>query len=159
MKTEYIYCDANVFVAYFNAEASRVEILDTLFDTVQKHPAKNIITSVLTLTEVSHIAEEKQKSRTRDHALQRLDEFWNDTSLIEFVDFNEIIARQARTLIRDAINKKHALYPYDAIHLTSARYAGTTIFFTYDRKLTKFSDPPNFMVQEPFIDQPPLFPN
>src|SRR2546423_1033068 len=106
-KINYIYCDANVFLAYFNAEAGRVEILDQLFEEVQKDNQRKIVTSVVSINEVSHVAEEKNRNRLDQKVYEALEHLWGDTSLVEFVDFNELIARQARDLIRQAISLKY----------------------------------------------------
>lgn len=161
-KTSYIYCDANVFLAYFNAESGRINILEQLFEEVQKNNQRKIVTSVISITEVSHVAEEKSRHRLKNEVYDALEIFWRDTSLIEFVDFNELMARQARNLIRDAINRRYTLRTNDAIHLVSAKYVGITEFFTYDQKLRKFSDIMNYEIQEPSINSPKLplvFPN
>lgn len=123
-KINYIYCDANIFLAYFNAEAGRVEILDQLFEEIQQDNQRKIITSVVSITEVSHVAGEKLRNRLDQQVFDNLENFWGDSSLIEFVDFNELLARQARDLIRKAISLKYSLRTNDAMHLVSAKYAG-----------------------------------
>jgi predicted nucleic acid-binding protein len=155
-KVNYVYCDANVFLAYFNAEAGRVEILDQLFEDIQKDNQRKLITSVITITEVSHVAVEKTRHKPDKAILDVLDHFWGDSSLIEFVDLNELIARQSRDLIRHAISLKYALRTNDSIHLTSAKYAAVSEFFTYDAKLTKFSSITGYTIQEPFTQSPRL---
>lgn len=161
-KLNYAYCDANVFLAYFNAEAGRVEILDQLFEEVQKDNQRKIVTSVVSITEVSHVAEEKNRNRLDQKVYDALENLWGDTSLVEFVDFNELIARQARDLIRQAISLKYALRTNDAIHLTSAKYVGISECFTYDHKLDKFSSIMGYDIREPYVSSPKLplvFPN
>lgn len=155
-KVNYVYCDANVFLAFFNAEAGRVEILDQLFGEVQKDNQRKIVTSVLSITEVSHVAEEKNRNRLDQKVYDALEHLWGDTSLVEFVDFNELIARQARDLIRRAILQKYALRTNDAIHLTSAKYASVSECFTYDRKLDKFSTIMGYDIRDPYVSSPKL---
>jgi predicted nucleic acid-binding protein len=92
-KIRYTYCDANVFLAYFNAEATRINILDQLFETVQKDPNRKIVTSVVSITEVSHVADERNRNQLDPKIYTAIEGFWGDTSLIEFVDFSELIAR------------------------------------------------------------------
>ncbi len=150
-KTDYLYCDANIFLAYFNAESGRVAVLDQLFEEVQKNNHRKIVTSVVSITEVSHVAAEKVRNQVDKKIHDVLDNFWADTSLIEFVDFNELIARQARDLIRQAINMKFTLRTNDAIHLMSARYVGVSECFTYDQKLHKFSSLVNYSIREPYV--------
>lgn len=155
-KINYVYCDANVFLAYFNAEAGRVTTLDQLFEEVQKDNQRKIVTSVVSITEVSHVAEEKKRDRLDQKIYDAIEGFWGDTSLIEFVDFNELIARQARDLIREAITLKYALRTNDAIHLTSARFVGVSECFTYDKKLHRFSSIVGYDIREPYVISPKL---
>ncbi|MBZ0304807.1 MAG: type II toxin-antitoxin system VapC family toxin [Anaerolineae bacterium] len=155
-KTNYVYCDANVFLAYFNAEKERIMILDQLFEEIQKDNQRKIVTSVVSITEVSHVAEERNRNQLDKEVYDALESFWGDTSLIEFVDFSEVIARQARDLIRQAISLKYVLRTNDAIHLTSAKYVDVSECFTYDHKLHKFSTIMNYDIREPYINSPKL---
>lgn len=155
-KTNYVYCDANVFLAYFNAEAGRIATIDQLFEEVQKDNQRKLVTSVASITEVSHVAEEKKRNRLQQKIYDALEVFWGDTSLLEFVDFNELIARHARDLIRRAISQKYALRTNDAIHLSSAQYVGVDEFFTYDKKLEKFGTLLGYSIQEPYVNSPRL---
>lgn len=155
-KIDYIYCDANVFLAYFNQEKGRTQILDQLFEEVHKNSLKKIITSALTITEVSHIADERNRNRTNATIQQVFEDFWSDTTLIEFIDFNERLARQARDLIRQAIDVGMKLRTNDGIHLASAKMAGVAEFFTYDIKLFQFSKLMGYSIREPFILSPQL---
>lgn len=99
-KVSYLYCDANIFLAYFNGEKGCVTLLDQLFEEIQNDHQRKIVTSVESITEVSHIAEEKSNNRLDQTVRDALESFWGDSTIIEFVDFNELIARQARDLIR-----------------------------------------------------------
>lgn len=155
-KINYVYCDANIFLAYFNAEAGRVEILDQLFEEIQQDNQRKIITSVVSITEVSHVAGEKLRNRLDQQVFDNLENFWGDSSLIEFVDFNELLARQARDLIRKAISLKYSLRTNDAMHLVSAKYAGASECFTYDRGLHKYSSILDISIKEPFVNSPRL---
>ncbi|RMG82666.1 MAG: PIN domain-containing protein [Chloroflexi bacterium] len=152
----YWYCDANVFLAYFNSEEGRVETIDTLFAQVTQNAYLKLVTSVLSITEVSHVAAERSRGVLDENIDEQLDLLWNDRSLLEFIDFNEVIARKARNLIRYAISNRLVIKPNDAIHLISAQFVGAGRFFTYDKKLEKFSDFMQFPITPPDVDQPPL---
>lgn len=152
-EASYIYCDANVFLAYFNKETERIDIIDQLFEDVQNNASRKIVTSVISITEVSHIAEEKHRGKLDKSIYEALESFWGDTSLVEFVDFNEVIARQARDLIRQAISLKYALRTNDAIHLMSAKFVGVSEFFTYDDKLYKFGSILQYDVRTPYVQR------
>jgi predicted nucleic acid-binding protein len=156
-KTNYVYCDANIFLAYFNAETERVNVLDQLFEEVQKDNQRKIMTSVVSITEVSYVTKEKTSNRLDEKMYTALENFWADNSLIEFIDLNELIARQARDLIRQSIPKNLALKPNDAIYLASAKYVSVAQCFTYDVKLHKFSTMMGYDITEPYVSNPKLF--
>lgn len=155
-KISYVYCDANVFLAYINAEKDHITTLETFFDEIQTDKNRKIATSILSITEVAHASEEKTRHRISTQILDAIDALWGDTSLIEFIDFNELLARQARNLIRQAIEPSFVLKSHDAIHLVSARYVGISDFFTYDKKLYKFNVMMGFNIGEPFANNPQL---
>lgn len=156
MKTNYIYCDSCVFLAYFKAEAGRIRTLEQLFEEIQNDPERKLLTSVISITEVSHIAEEKNRQALIAGWEDKLDEFWSDNSLLDFIEFHEPMARKARDLIRRAITLGYSLKPADAIHLASAKYAGVVELFTYDDKLFRFSTSLGFDIKEPYVRQPRL---
>lgn len=76
--------------------------------------------------------------------------------MIQFIDFHENIARQARALMRAAFKKGYSLKSADAIHLVSAQSIGIEEFFTYDHDLFKYEDMVGFKILEPYIIQPRL---
>lgn len=155
----YLYCDSCVFIAYFNNESKRVEILDQLFEEVQQSNNKILITSAFTIAEVAYVENERpergQKSRLREDTEERLDQFWNDHSLIEMVDFHEVLARDARKLMRQASMLGYSLKPPDALQLVSAQFVGAVEFLTYD-DLGKYAGLTGLKILEPHIDQPKL---
>lgn len=155
-KVEYVYCDSCVFLAYFKAETGRVRTLEQLFDEVQNSPNRKLLTSVISITEVAQVAEEKAQHKPSTSVETDLDEFWADSSLLDFIEFHEPMARNARELIRQAISLGFRLKPVDAIHLASAKYAGVAEFFTYDNKLFKFSASLDYDILEPYVSQPRL---
>ena len=158
MKTRYIYCDSCVFLAYFNAETGRVKTLEQLFEEIQRDSERKLITSVLSIVEVSNLAEErgKTRSRLRTDFDEKLNTFWADISLLEFVEFHEPMARKARDLIRQAIGQGYTLKTIDAIHLVSASYAGAIEFFTYDNELFKYGQMIGYSIREPYVAAPQL---
>lgn len=155
-KPTYIYCDSNVFLSYFNQEADRIGILERLFEEVQKDPQRKLITSTLSITEVAYIAAERMQHQPDSSISDAIDAFWGDSSLIEFVEFSEMVARQARHLIRSALSKSYQLTTIDAIHLSSAKFVGVLECFTYDKKLFKFADIQGYRITEPYVNAPRL---
>lgn len=141
--TSVIYCDSNIFIAYFNAEVGRVDNITQLFDTVASTDKEILATSVLTITEVARFASEKLTGTMLDESEKKLDQFWQNTDLIRTVDVSLAIARQARGLIRSAAKLNYSLKTPDALHLATAQEIGADRFLTYDalgryESLTRF---------------------
>lgn len=153
---KYVYCDANIFLSYFNAYPGRVEVLEQLFEEIHKDETRLIVTSAITIVEVSHIAIEREKGKISTDIENKLDNMWGDSSLIRLIDVHEFLTRNARKLIRQAIPSGIALKPNDAIHLASAQFAGVDEFFTYDKKLFGFGSTMGFKILEPYVNQPKL---
>lgn len=155
----YIYCDSCVFIAYFNNEPGRVEILEQFFEEIQQSKDRMIVTSAFSIAEVAYVQNEHrnpgQKSRLRQDTEERLDQFWGDQSLIEFVDFQELLARNARTLMRRSSTRGYNLRAPDALHLVSAQFVGAAEFLTYD-DLGKHAELTGLKILEPHIEQPKL---
>lgn len=150
-KTSYIYCDSNVFLAYFNEEDARVELLDTLFEEIKKDPMRRILTSSITIVEVAEAVSGYQDQIN----VKRLDSFWADRNLLEFADFHERIAHQARDLTWLAAESGLSLKSSDAVHLASALMFGAREFLTYDN-LIQFTDLTGLDIKEPYVNQPRL---
>ncbi|MCL4253389.1 MAG: type II toxin-antitoxin system VapC family toxin [Anaerolineae bacterium] len=147
-RINYIYCDSCVFLAYLNAEVGRVAILDKLFENIKHDSTSKLITSTLTIAEVTHTQSEKNKRTLKIDLEKRLDKFWSDENLREVVDVNEIIVREARRLIRLAIQEGYSLKPPDAIHLATAQLLKVTKFITYD-DLSRYARWVTYTIQEP----------
>jgi predicted nucleic acid-binding protein len=120
----YTYCDSCIFLAYFNEEPGRVEILDQLFEEVEKDGDRRLVTSAFSVIEVAHIASEKQYWKLAPNLEQKLDAFWAKSSLVEIIDIHEHLARKARTLMRQAIQLTYSLKGADALHLASLNQLG-----------------------------------
>ena len=134
-------------------------MLDQLFEEIQKDSQRKIVTSVISITEVTHVSEERLLKRVDDKVRETLDNFWADSTLLEFVDFNELIARQARDLIRRVIPLGYVLKSHDAIHLATAKYVDAKECFTYDDKLHKYNSYVGLNILSPYVSSPklPLF--
>lgn len=158
MPTEFIYCDTSVILSFFNEYPGRVSTIDDLFDEVIKDSEKIIVTSTFTLTEVANFESEKRRNRWKpdESAEEKFDTFWANSNLIKFIEFHEILARNARTLIREAMGNQFSLRPADAVHLASAKSINVKEFFTYDERLFKFADMMGFKICEPYVINPKL---
>lgn len=156
-KVRYTYCDSCVFLAYFNGETNRVDTLDQLFDEVTSETSQKLVTSAFSIIEVAHLASEKRRGKLDPIVEQTLDNFWQNSALLEMVDFHELLARNARQLMRQALDMGYSLKGPDALHLVSAQAVGATEFFTYDDKLLeRYSDIIGATVCQPYVNQPRL---
>lgn len=151
-----VYVDSSVFLAYFNNEPQRGEIIDQYFDEARAE-SRRLITSTIAITEVAKVANEKAGTTPSQAVEAQFDSLWQDASLIEFVEVSEPIARNARTLMRSAVPQKWSLKPPDAIHLASAMMVGVKLFLTYDDGLTKYTALTGLSIQVPSVDQLKLF--
>lgn len=156
MKINYVYGDSNIFIHYFNNQPDYIATLEQLFDEISKDRDRKIITSAFSIIEVAHVANEKINSKLLPDIEKKLDEFWMDDSLIEFIDFHEKLARDARTLMRQALQDGYTLKGPDALHLASAQSIGVSEFLTYDTGLFKYAAMTGFKIREPYIAQPRL---
>jgi len=156
-KVSYTYCDSCVFLAYFNGEPGRVDILDQLFEEIIADNSRKLVTSAFSIIEVAHLATEKRQGKIDPVVEQTLDDFWQNTALLEMVDFHDLLARQARGLMRTALNMGYGLKGADALHLVSAQAVGALEFYTYDDKLLeRYAEIIGVTVCQPYVSQPKL---
>ncbi len=154
-KIKYRYCDSCVFLAYFNNEPDRAPILNQLFRIIEDDPETKLITSTFTIAEVTHTQREYSQRRLNPEIERQLDEFWANDDLLEIVDFHEMIAKEARRLVRFAVSKGFGLKPPDATHLATAKLIGVLDFLTYD-DLRRYSEEVGFPIVIPYVEQPQL---
>jgi len=157
-EARFLYWDTNVFVAYLNNEAGRALIIESIFDEILKEKNFKITTSTITISEVAWVAQEKLKRTLLPQEEARIDGLWENSALIEFIDFNEEIAYQARTIMRNGMARGLSrLKPLDFIHLASAEWLGAIEINTYDNKFASFTNLINIPIKEPHINQAKLF--
>lgn len=139
-KNIYIYCDSCVFIHYISKTPEHINTLDSLFEYVKKGEYPKIITSTISITEVAFAHQEKLGHKLDPDILGKMDNIWNDHSILELVEYNPFIARMARQMLREKLgnNGKNSKFtPNDAIHLATYSFFernGLTVkeFFTYD---------------------------
>lgn len=101
---------------------------------------------------------EKQGGQLDPAVEAQIEALWHPLSPVKLVDFDPLLARDARGLIRRAISGgKPGLKPADAIHLASAVRVGASEVHTYDR-LDRYQPYLSVPVREPHTYAPPLFP-
>lgn len=152
-----IYWDANVFIHYLNNDPDKIQVLQAILEEVQKNNKDKIVTSVLSKVEVAWVASEKLHRALSLEEEEKIDGLWNDTSVIEMIDFSDDITHIARSLMRRSMIKGWKLKIMDAIHLASAEWVTAIEMQTYDDRLYKYSDLIGISVKEPAALQPKLF--
>ena len=153
---QFLYWDADVFLSYLNENPDRVQILQAILDKVSKEKHHLIVTSTITKVEVAWVAHEKLNRVLSDTEEERIDSLWNDSSVIDFIDFHEDIAMLARDIMRNGMIKGWRLRANDAIHLASAQWMQCYEVNTYDDKWKKFEELVGITIKEPFVIQPNL---
>jgi predicted nucleic acid-binding protein len=149
------YWDACVFLAWINGEPGRSSVVDELLRNARAGDLE-IITSVLSITEVAYATPEKQSRTLSPATLTSIDSLWEPPSPIKLVEVHRLIATEARHLLRGALPDALALKPPDAIHLSTARRTTCQEFLTYDPKLQKYAGTIGLPVREPAVAQMPL---
>ncbi|MGH2615277.1 MAG: hypothetical protein ACRDJC_08565, partial [Thermomicrobiales bacterium] len=69
-----------------------------------------------------------------------IDALWADRSAVQLVEFDQLIAREARSLLRRSIDLNRALKPMDAIHLATATLMQVADCHTTDDRLQAWND-------------------
>jgi len=152
---ERLYWDACVFLNGINGVAQYLPHITAIMDAAQKGDLQ-IITSALSIVEVAFAAEEQKGNALNPNELARIEQFWEPGSPVALVEFTELIAREARNLMRGALPEGWSLKPMDAIHLATARQMQADRFHTYDPALKKYGDIIGIPVDEPNADAPML---
>lgn len=130
------YWDACVPLSYVNGVPDRLPHIDAF---MSKSGADfQLITSVLSITEVAFAAYEKHASTLDPDTESKILKLWQAGSPIKIVEFYELIALRAQRLMRSALANKWSLKPADAIHLATADQLKVKEFLTYDEGLEKF---------------------
>ncbi len=153
-----LYWDSNVFLDYVNANPRNVHTIEPLLEEVQRSDNDIIVTSVIAKVEVAFAAYEKNQKVLDPDVEARIDAMWEDSSVIELIEFSDEIALMARSLMRETIQRGWGrLTTNDAIHLASAQWMqSVTEFHTYERCLDKYGPLIGCEICEPYVLQPKL---
>jgi predicted nucleic acid-binding protein len=112
-----------------------------------------IFTSHLSITEVCFAKAERHGKLLDLKTEAEIEKFWDSSSSVKTVEVHELVARDAKGLIRAAIPKGYSLKPADAIHLATAKLWNVAEFHTYDHRLFKFSSVMGFTICHPRCGQ------
>ena len=153
----FLYWDTDVFLSYLNDNPDRIPTLQAILDNVSKDKQHLIVTSTITKVEVAWVAHEKLNRVLSTDEEKRIDALWDDSSVIEFVEFHDDIAIFARNIMRTGMIKGWKLRANDAIHLASAQSVQCYEVNTYDDKWKKYEELIGITIKEPSVIQPTLW--
>ena len=149
----FLYWDADVFLSYLNDNPDRMPTLQAILDNISKDKQHIIVTSTITKVEVAWVAHEKLNRVLNTDEESRIDALWDDSSVIEFVEFHDDIAILARDIMRSGMLKGWKLRTNDAIHLASAQSVQCYEVNTYDDKWKKYQEFVGITIKEPTVIQ------
>lgn len=150
-----IYWDSCVFIHYIEGTKEWMSILDALLDEASQGNRLVILTSTVSITEVAYAKSEKPGNVLDPNIEAAIDNLWNDLSAVQLVELSQIIARDARSLVRQSVEIARSLKPLDAIHLATARIMNVSDFHTMDGSLKQWNNL-GFPVRDPWTAQPKL---
>lgn len=151
-----IYWDSCIFIHYIEGRPEWMPVLDSLLEEASETNDLLIYTSTLSLTEVAFAKTEKDGQALDRRVEAAIDALWNDRSAVQLVEFSEVLARDARALVRRAVSSGRRLKPMDAIHLATAQRRQVSEFHTTDAALKRDWQDLGFSVVDP--NTPKLFP-
>ena len=98
-----IYWDSCVFLSYIQERPlDRMPILEALVALANARQI-HIYTSTFSIVEVAFTEEVQAGDLLDPVVVARIDDFWADRQVVTLVEFHELIGRDARALIRNAI--------------------------------------------------------
>jgi predicted nucleic acid-binding protein len=150
-----VYWDACVFLSYINNYAGRAATIGALLDEAARGDIE-LVTSVLTVVEVSFGAVEQQRQRLSPDIEARINQLWLPSSPVKLVELHRLVADGARALVREAVGRGWSLKPADAVHLGTAQQLRVSEFHTYDERLPRFGSVVGFVIRQPFTPRPRL---
>lgn len=150
----YVYWDACVFIDYLQKAPSRIAVLDSIVAEARNGPLL-LVTSTLSMVEVAFAEGERRQGALDAEKLRTIDDMWADRSIILLVEFNPVIAIEAREIVRRGFAEGRSLQASDAVHLATARNMDVADFHTYDSDLLRWNGI-WFPVRNPFTMRPLL---
>lgn len=144
-----VYWDANVLLSYLGAVPERLPVIDELLRQARAKEIE-IVTSALSIAEVAFAQGEKDAAQLDAQVEQDIDELWAPGSPIATVEFYDLVAYRARSLVRQGIPQGWgSLKPIDAIHVATAQHFAVSEFHTYDHRIQAWNGHLAFSITEP----------
>ncbi|GAC1400338.1 MAG: hypothetical protein NVSMB65_18190 [Chloroflexota bacterium] len=152
-KVQRVYWDSSVVLAYLGGRETLV--CDALLASARKGEIE-LLTSVLSVTEVALVEEEKRQQHPDPAVDEAIAALWADTRAVKLVEYNLLIAREAQALIREALGRAARLTLREAMHLATARRMRADEIHTLDKALHRTAAALGFTVSGPQTPQPLL---
>ena len=150
-----VYWDSCIFLHDIEGREEWLPILDALLEEASTTADLVIVTSTLSICEVA-FAEVERRDLALDPDIEaNIDALWADRAAVQLVEFDQIIARSSRSLLRRHAETARSLKPLDAIHLATAQQMRVDDFHTTDDRLKNWNDL-GFPVQDPWTPRPKL---
>ena len=128
-------------------------MLDTLLAEAH-NGALEIVTSILTKTEVAFTAMESLQRATTVEEEAKIDKIWTANRGVKIVEYNEIIALRARDIRReDMVRGWKGRRTPDIIHLATACYMQVVEMHTTEPGLHRYGSVIGFPVTNPIASQ------
>ena len=150
-----IYWDSCIFLLFIEGAPEWMPVLDSLIDRASTQGDIVIVTSTISIVEVAFAAAEKTGGVLDDAVAAAIDDLWADRSAVQLVEFDQVIAREARRLLRTSIEIDRSLKPLDAIHLATAAIMRVDDCHTTDDRLQNWNDL-GYPVRDPWTETPQL---
>lgn len=154
---DYVYWDANCFLYYINESTEHINTLQGILTEAENSGDYKIITSTLSIAEVAHTEQELLNRSLDEGELNRIDKIFLDDSVVLLVEFSQIIARNARDVMRIGLANDLRKDPRDCIHLATAQFMSAVEIHTYDKSLWDYSEHLGITICEPHVQQSGLF--
>ncbi len=134
----------------------RLPDIDALLDEARDGDIE-IVTSSISITEVSYGAMEQTQSVLDWTVEEEIDRLWIPPSPVQVVEFYRSIAYGAKRLVRQGVAESRKLKPMDAIHLSTALQLRVQELNTYDGDLLRWNAHiPDLLIQRPEAARPQL---
>ncbi len=154
---ELVYWDSCVFLHYIEGDQAVLPTLDALLEkSASARGEITIVTSTVSIVEVAFAIHEKTGKALDGEVEARLDALWSDEQAVKLIEFHELIARDARDLMRRGLPFGRSLKPLDAVHLATGKRHFVSTFHTYDDRLYGYTNTLGFPIEAPVIPQPKL---